>query len=437
MRSIKFNLSTPAATGWDAAITLTEAYLTENLKANQLLDRLPAAFTGERRAACQSLFLGALRHGHRVQHALKPFIRQKPRALIEAIFLVAGYEMLSADAAKYPQIVHHAVERSKQAAAQSETGLLNAVLRKLPEALEATHPSNKPDAHFSHPKWLFKRWNKEFGAQTTLKLMEWNQRTPATYLKLYETPGELPQGLETTQWQQFYKVSAGASWAKDLHPLLNKGNAYIKDPSTRLAPGLLAPKKGDDVLDLCAAPGGKAYDLAHLMQREGHIVALDLPGNRIQRLSENLENLATEKLQCTILEGDLLELTDDTFAGEGLPAQYDAVMLDAPCSNTGVIQRRTDVKWRLRGRDVSNCAYLQKQLLAAAASCVKPGGRLVYSTCSIEIDENREVVDAFLKSDAGARFTLKDSAISLPWETGHDGAGAFLLIAENAHTVPN
>lgn len=429
MRSIKLNLSTPTASGWDGAVTLTEAYLTENLKANQLLDRLPDTFTGDRRASCQSLFLGALRYGHRVQHALQPFIRQKPRALIEAIFLVAGYEMLAADPEKHPQIVHHAVERSKKLAAQSETGLLNAVLRKLPEALDATHPSNRPDAHFSHPKWLFKRWNKEFGPQTTLKLMEWNQRIPATYLKLYDTPSELPNGLEPTKWDQFYKVTADASWNNDLLPLLNKGNAYVKDPSTRLAPALLAPKKGECVLDLCAAPGGKAYDLAHLMGREGHIVALDLPGNRIARLSENLKNLATDTLQCTILEGDVLELCDEAFTEQRLPTRYDAVMLDAPCSNTGVIQRRTDVKWRLRGKDVSNCAYLQKQLLGAAAHCVKPGGRLVYSTCSIEADENREVVDAFLKSEAGARFTLKDSVISLPWETGHDGAGAFLLVA--------
>jgi 16S rRNA (cytosine967-C5)-methyltransferase len=431
MRSIKLNLSKSTATGWDGAVALTEAYLTENLKADQLLERLPEAFTGERRSSCQSLFLGALRHGHRVQNALQPFIRQKPRAMIEAIFLVAGHEMLSSPPEKYPQIVHHAVEHSKSLAAQSETGLLNAVLRKLPEALDSTHPSNRPDAHFSHPKWLFKRWNKEFGAPTTLKLMEWNQRIPATYMKLYERPSELPACLEKTEWDQFYKILPSASWSDDLRPLLNKGNAYIKDPSTRLAPTLLAPKRGDDVLDLCAAPGGKAYDLAHLMELKGHIVALDLPGNRIARLSQNLKNLATESLQCTILEGDLLELCDEAFEEQGLPTQYDAVMLDAPCSNTGVIQRRTDVKWRLRGRDVSNCAYLQKQLLEAASHCVKPGGRLVYSTCSIENDENQEVVDAFLKSDAGARFSLQDRAISLPWETGHDGAGAFLLIANN------
>ena len=88
MRSIKFNLSTATASGWDGAITLTESYLTENLKADQLLERLPEDFSGDRRASCQSLFLGALRHGHRVQHALQPMLRQKPRAMIEAIFLV-------------------------------------------------------------------------------------------------------------------------------------------------------------------------------------------------------------------------------------------------------------------------------------------------------------------------------------------------------------
>ena len=257
MRSIKFNLSTSTASGWEAAVSLTEAYLGGQQKANQLLESLPKSFSGERRAACQSLFLGALRHGHRVQHALQPFLRQQPRARVEAIFLVAGYEMLSSSAAKHPQIVHHAVERSKHAIAASETGLLNAVLRKLPPALDATHPSNRPDAHFSHPKWLFKRWNKTFGSATTLQLMAWNQRTPDNYLKLYAPPKQLPRGIEPTQWPQFYRLSATASWKDDLLPWLKTGDAYIKDPSTRLAPELLAPKKAKTCSTCARRPAAK------------------------------------------------------------------------------------------------------------------------------------------------------------------------------------
>ena len=430
MRSTKFNLSSSNLGAWGNAVKLTEDYLSRSVKANRLLDALSGKISGPQRARCQALFLGGLRHGHRIQTVLKPFIQHKPRALIEAILLVTGYEMLSAAPEKLPLITHHAVETSKQLVTKTETGLLNALLRKLPDALGTVHPHRRPDVYFSHPRWLFKRWNKAFGPQPTLQLMQWNQQIPARYLRFYRTPKTLPRGLEPTQWNHFYKLSAETSWQQDVQPLLNKGIAYIKDPSTRLAPELLAPARGECVLDLCAAPGGKTYDLAHRMELEGSIVALDLPGERIERLRENLRALDAPSLQYTILETDLLAMSADTLRQQQLPTQYDAVMLDAPCSNTGVIQRRTDVKWRLRSNDIETCADLQKQLIAAASHYVKPGGRLVYSTCSIEPDENQAVIDHFLESEKGKRFTFEKSILSLPWSTGHDGAGAFLLVAE-------
>ena len=429
MRSIKLALSKENTTGWEAAVRLTEAYLVENMKANQLLENLPADFVRERRALCQSLFLGALRHGHRVRHVLQPHLRKTPRPMVEAVFLVAGYELLQADAETHPKIVHHAVEHSKGLVHSAELGFLNAVLRKLPEALQAVDPEQELAACFSHPQWMVARWEREFGADAARQLLEWNQRIPATYLKSYDPELELPESLEPTEWPQFFRVITGTSWAEDLRPLLNRGTVYVKDPSTRLAPELLAPRPGESVLDLCAAPGGKAYDLAHLMERRGTLVAVDLPGQRIERLRQNLDNLATSTLRCAIVEADVLTLQPEILAKQALPPQYDAVMLDAPCSNTGVIQRRTDVKWRLRPKDVKACTRLQIALLKAAAQFVKPGGRLVYSTCSIETAENRAVVDTFLSSPEGRHFSLQDRATSYPWQTGHDGAGAFLLTA--------
>jgi 16S rRNA (cytosine967-C5)-methyltransferase len=426
MRSIKFSLSTKSATGWDAAVHLTEAYLAGDQKADQLLDQLPKDFIGDRRANCQSLFLGALRHGHRTRAALKELLRKKAKPGVEAILLVSGYELLDSETERHPKIIHHAVEHSKNRINRFEQGFLNAVLRKLPAALAKIDAEKTPAAYYSHPDWLVAHWQKEF-PQSYRQLLEWDQGIPATYLKLYDELLERPAGLETTDWPRFYKISGRISWKEDLLPLLNKGNAYIKDPSTRLAPALLAPQPGEVVLDLCAAPGGKAYDMAHFMQGKGRIVAVDLPGKRIARLEENLSTLRSDDLQCTILESDLLELDKSSFDSKNLPASYDAVMLDAPCSNTGVIQRRTDVKWRLRPKDIAECAKLQLQLLHSAARFVKPDGRIVYSTCSIEAAENSEVVEQFLSSQSGHAFQLIDSAISLPWETGHDGAGAFLL----------
>ncbi len=429
MRRIKFNLSTSNLTTWEKSIQMVLIYLTKKIKANQLLESLPEEFTYRERATCQALFLGALRNGHRIKEVLQPFIQRQPRQLIEAILLVAGYEILSGPSEKIPQIIHYAVESSKRMARKPETQLLNALLRKLPDALNTVHRDNRPDIFFSHPRWLFKRWNKHFGLPATLELMQWNQKIPDTYLRFYDTPENLPEGLESSRWEGFYKVSANASWHEDIKPLLNKGDVYIKDPATRLAPELLAPKKGEKVLDLCSAPGGKTYDLAHRMQLDGQIVALDLPGKRIDRLRANLEALAQPSLKYSIVEADLLEIRKEDFLGKQLPCHYDAVMLDAPCSNTGVIQRRTDVKWRLTPKDMKPCIHLQKQLLSAAAYYVKPGGRLVYSTCSIDPEENQAVVDSFLEAKEGKRFSLKKSVLSMPWKTGHDGACAFLMVS--------
>ena len=429
MRSIKLSLSSKSIMGWDAAVYLVEAYLIGGQKADQLLDQLPENFVGERRAACQSLFLGALRHGHRTRAALQGLLRKKPKYSVEAILLVSGYEMFDAEADRHPKIIHHAVERSKQLVNRFEQGFLNAIMRKLPSALEQIKTQKSPAAFYSHPDWLVERWQGEFPGACT-QLLEWNQGIPSTYLKVYNDEVQIPAGLEATEWPQFYQVTGKISWKEDLHPLLNKGNAYIKDPSTRIAPALLGPRAGESVLDLCAAPGGKTYDMAHAMQGEGQIVAVDLPGKRIARLEENLSTLRSKDLKCEIVECDLLEMDASTFEDKRLPSAYDAVMLDAPCSNTGVIQRRTDVKWRLQPNDIENCAKLQLQLLHSAARFVKAGGRITYSTCSIEAAENQLVVDEFLASKSGRVFKLEKAMVSLPWETGHDGAGAFLLRRE-------
>jgi 16S rRNA (cytosine967-C5)-methyltransferase len=429
MKSIKLSLSSKSITGWDAAVCLVEAYLIGEQKADQLLDQIPINFTGDRRAACQSLFLGALRHGHRTKAALKKLLRKKTKSSVEAVLLVSGYEILDTEADRHPKIIHHAVERSKQVVNRFDQGFLNAILRKLPAALEQINAQKSPAAFYSHPDWLVAHWQGEFPGVCT-QLLEWNQGIPPTYLKVYNDEVQIPLGLEATEWPQFYQVTGKISWKEDLHPLLNKGNAYIKDPSTRIAPALLGPRAGESVLDLCAAPGGKAYDMAHAMEGKGQIVAVDLPGKRIARLEENLSTLRSEDLKCVIVECDLLEMDASTFEDKNLPSVYDAVMLDAPCSNTGVIQRRTDVKWRLQANDIENCAKLQLQLLHSAARFVKAGGRIVYSTCSIEAAENQLVVDAFLTSKSGRAFKLEKAMASLPWETGHDGAGAFLLRRE-------
>jgi 16S rRNA (cytosine967-C5)-methyltransferase len=151
---------------------------------------------------------------------------------------------------------------------------------------------------------------------------------------------------------------------------------------------------------------------------------MDLPGERIARLRENLATVAG--VDTALVEGDATAGTAGLLKAGGLPESYPAVLVDVPCSNTGVMRHRADVKWRLQEGDFRKHARQQLALLEACSRLVAPGGRLVYSTCSIDTDENQGVVTAFLRN-SGGRFALESKALSLPWVTGHDGAGAFLL----------
>ena len=196
----------------------------------------------------------------------------------------------------------------------------------------------------------------------------------------------------------------------------------MQDPFSRIPVEMLEVASGESVLDLCAAPGGKSRLLAHAMGGKGRLILVDKPGPRLDRLQSNS---AAFPHRPEVI-GARLEELEKEGSENGLPPQgMDAVLIDVPCSNTGVMQKRPDVKLRLREDDISRLAEEQGKLLALAARWVRPGGRLVYSTCSLEEEENAGVVDRFLEATTG--WDLKDRTISLPWECGHDGGGAFLL----------
>jgi 16S rRNA (cytosine967-C5)-methyltransferase len=224
------------------------------------------------------------------------------------------------------------------------------------------------------------------------------------------------------------------------------------------------------VLDLCAAPGGKTLQIADALivaaevtrlkggqpqqtslltsaatgtsaaegaeqtslvtsaataaSSAGRVVAVDLPGDRLPRLRENLARVTG--VEAVLVEADAAGPLDAALTARQLPAEYAAVLIDVPCSNTGVMRHRVDVKWRLQEGDFARHARQQLALLEAAARRVAPGGRLVYSTCSIDPEENEHVVAAFLRK-SGEQFTLEAQAPGRPWETGCDGTGAFRL----------
>ena len=427
------NESTGTSGAWPAAIHLLARWLDRRERIDELIDSLPPGLSGPERARCQHLVFGVVRHFGRLDAALSRLIAHPPRFPTRAVLLMAGYELI--EAAGTPEadglvakIVHHAVEQTKAVASKSEAGLVNAVVRKLAGVLAAPPPPKVAPAevlaeYFSHPDWLVRRWLVDFGAEGTRKLLEWNQQPATVYARGRGAEGEAPPDfLKATPWAGFYEVPSGR-WSH-VEPLLKTGKIYLQDPGTRLSVELLAPQPGETVLEACAAPGGKSLLMADTM-KTGKVVAMDLPGPRIARLKENLSR--AHGVEVALVQADLLENTAMILHEHKLPDTFSAVLIDVPCSNTGVMRHRADVKWRLDPRDIDKHARQQLTLLHAAARLVAPGGRLVYSTCSIDPEENERVIKAFFDSRAGGPFKLEAKAVSLPWVAGHDGAAAFLL----------
>jgi 16S rRNA (cytosine967-C5)-methyltransferase len=418
---------------WPHAVRLTARWLDLHERIDLLMESLPPGMDGTERGRCQHLVFGVVRHFGRIEAILGRLVAHPPRFVTRAILYVAAFELIEAGGGEVEEgqtakIVHHAVERTKELASPAESRLVNAVIRKVAVELAgqkapgAIAPAGALADYFSHPEWLVRRWLTEFGAGPTRALLEWNQSPAPLHARWRDPARPAPEWLIPTEWKGFYAVASG-HWA-EVGPLLASGSLYLQDPGTRLAVDLLAPRAGETVLDLCAAPGGKSLLIVDAMV-SGRIIAMDLPTSRIDRLKENLSR--TAGVGAALVQGDLLEGNAAAVLAEhGLPGQYGAVLIDVPCSNTGVMRHRVDVKWRLQEADFAKHARQQGSLLAAAARLVSPGGRMVYSTCSIDAAENQKVVDAFLDRNRG--FKLEKSAIAVPWVDRHDGAAAFLLL---------
>ncbi len=425
--------STPG--GWAAAVALTERWLAQAERVDTLLEGLAPGLTTQDRARAQQLFYGVVRWSNRLEAALDGLMARPPRAKVRALLLVAGFELLEQvdEGSKerveggVAKVIHHAVEKAKSLASPKEAGLVNAVARKMAARL-AEKPADLA-TELAHPEWLVARWTRQFGVEITRKLMEWNQQPAPVYAR-WRTEAPVPEFLAPTKWAGFYEVKAG-KWA-EVRQLANEGALYLQDPSTRLCIELLAPQPGEVILDACAAPGGKSLFIADTM-KTGRVVALDEPAApgktdiRLVRLKENLAR-APVGVEVAMVEADLRIVKTELYRNLNLPESYDAVLLDAPCSNTGVMRHRIDVKWRLQDGDFAKHAEAQLELLHAAARLVKSGGRLVYSTCSVDADENDGVIKTFFDSRGGGPFRLERSIRAYPWIDGHDGAGAFLLV---------
>jgi 16S rRNA (cytosine967-C5)-methyltransferase len=384
-----------------------------------------------------------------------PLRKIQPRVL--DVLRCGAYQLLFLDKVPPRAAVNEAVRIAKRVSSKGAAGFVNACLRALSRDIvgkteePGDHPrralplgdggycrlkrSVLPDpsrslavylaAAWSHPEWLVRRWIQRFGEETTRALCAQNNVTLPIVLRvnrMRSTREELTDELvgEEGRWARpqgtdHVMVSHGGSLG-DLAPL-REGRCTVQGIAASAAAPLLDPQPGERVLDLCAAPGSKACQLAELAENQARVVAVDISPGRLLQVRENVRRLGLSGVQPVAADG--------TACGRLFRQPFDAALVDVPCSNTGVLARRVESRWRLTEARLQELAELQGRLLAAAAAVVRPGGRLVYSTCSLETEENEAVVEGLCRR-TGA-WDLAEQRLFLPPETRDDGGYVALL----------
>jgi len=381
-----------------------------------------------------------------------------PAELLNIIRL-AAYELIYSPKTAQYAIVNEAVEIAKAAGGKKQTGFVNAILRQITRHItnreiflskadaDKTLPQSslrgcefdisivpKPGLSstenlsrvFSLPKWLVADWLNQFGAEAARQICFASNRRPGIYIRanrLKITAGKLAQKLcqadiEAEIVGDGPMIKVKSPKAVTNLPGFTEGLFSIQDLTASKAVELLKPQADWTILDVCAAPGSKTTQLAELTGDKGKIIATDIDNRRLEKVKENIARLGINSV--SIVEYEQLQ----QIATEIGP--FDCVLLDVPCSNTGVVSRRPEVRYRIKSKAITELAKVQSRLLDSAAAMIKPQGRICYSTCSIQNCENSELVGQFL--DNNPQFELRCEHLSLPSAEEPDCDGGYAAI---------
>jgi len=323
------------------------------------------------------------------------------KPVLKNILRLGLYDMLFMDGTPDYAAINESVDIAKLRLGSKSGDLVNAILRNIQRDMpNLPKPAFKDRTKlvattFSHPEWMVKRWVQRMGEREAFQLMQANNQRPAYYVRVNNLRTKTSNfqlrmekagiTFEMSDWLPgYFKVDSVQPFiAKDW---LKRGFCHIQDIAAGFAPTILEPLPGEEIFDLCAAPGTKSIVMADMMDAEGSITAVDINSQRLELLAQSAMNFMAENIK--IRRADVREL-DLKLA--------DGVLLDAPCTGTGVLSKRADLRWKRTEEELENSVKLQEELLDEAANHVKRGGRLVYSTCSIEPEENWEQIQKFLE----------------------------------------
>jgi 16S rRNA (cytosine967-C5)-methyltransferase len=362
------------------------------------------------------LVFGTLRQQRLLDHLLASCSAKslnKLDAEVLAALRLGAFQLLFLQRVPGRAAVHESVELVKAARLKSATGFVNAVLRKVGNSyVERTRSAFDEttaaalSVRFSHPEWLVERWLARFGQEKLVELLEHNNRAPKVYFRI-NSPDVTYDELSTTLASQAVRFKAH-TLSRDVFEVIG-GNLHattlfryrriaVQDAGSQLIPHLLDLKPSDLCLDLCAGIGGKSSQMARLKGSPSSIVATDLHWHRLQVArqlhSQNWKNLRW--------------VTCDATRPLPFLRLFDKILVDAPCSGTGTLQRHPEIRWRLRPEQIREFQPLQMALLENAFQHLRPGGTIVYSTCSLEPEENEAVVHSFLSAHADASLAIPE-----------------------------
>jgi 16S rRNA (cytosine967-C5)-methyltransferase len=409
--------------------------------ADLALEAETAGFSSRDRAWTQELLYGTLRLRGRLDHLLGAFARGGVAALepdVLDVLRLGAYQLREMGSVPHYAAISESIELARQAGAGRAAGLVSGVLHSVERrggGVAFPDADGEPVEYLStwgsHPRWLVERWVERWGAGGAGRLVERNNERPELYLTpvgigVEEAESRLASAGIAAERVAFSPLSLRLPAPGDLSAALEAAPVVVQDPAAALVVAYADVPAGATVLDLCAAPGGKAIGLAGTARS---VVAADLSLGRMRRIAQNVERLG--------LGGRLRLVVADGRHPAVRP--LDAVLIDAPCTGTGTLRRHPDGRWRLGPDDLHALAGLQDALLDAAAGRVRPGGLLVYSTCSLEREENEVRIERFLNEHS--EFTPEPPAAPLaeglltddgwlqllPQEQGVDGAFAARL----------
>jgi 16S rRNA (cytosine967-C5)-methyltransferase len=380
------------------------------------------------RALCHELVLGVLRWQLWLDKVIEHFSQRAAGQLdlpVRLALRLGLYQLRFLTRVPAAAAVNESVNLVRSARVSSAAAFVNAVLRRAireaeyDPASQATNQIEKLSLETSHPVWLIERWVNSFGEAEAAAFARANNTVPPIAFRIVKAradEGEVLDRLRAAGAKLEPSSVAEGAWrvsgaASLLRELATSGQIYLQDEASQLVAQAVAAQSGERILDLCAAPGGKTTLIAEQAGDRAFVVAGDRSAKRLGTLiqARNLQRL--NSIKELILDADSSLPFDD--------AVFDRVLIDAPCSGTGTLRRNPEIRWRLSEADIHTLAAQQKQFLTNAARVLKPGGRLVYSTCSVEHDENEHVITAFQESHAD--FQLLNTTRTWPHREGTDG----------------